>query len=161
MNKRIRGATVLSLALVAILLGAIVLADKSSAVSTDRWQAPVGGCKEAYRYPQSQGARECRQHGWIVTRHTAFRDRLCANLLSVYSPGVRSDAASACRSNGWTIRPHFTINPHNELESMKGMKPCEYEDSNGCYWNAGRSGNGRGSSFVAAFNGEVFYVAGW
>lgn len=28
------------------------------------------------------------------------------------------------------------------------LKPCEWEDSRGCYWDAGTSGNGHGHSFV-------------
>lgn len=32
------------------------------------WHQPYGGCKEAYQAPRSQGARECRQHGWLVKR---------------------------------------------------------------------------------------------
>lgn len=26
--------------------------------------------------------------------------------------------------------------------------PCEYEDSNNCYWDAASRGNGQGTSFV-------------
>jgi murein DD-endopeptidase MepM/ murein hydrolase activator NlpD len=29
------------------------------------------------------------------------------------------------------------------------LAPCEYEDSTGCVWDAGTSGNGVGNSFVA------------
>ena len=33
-----------------------------------RWQQPYGGCKEAWQAPRSEGARECRAHGWTVYR---------------------------------------------------------------------------------------------
>lgn len=36
-------------------------------------------------------------------------------------------------------------------------QPCEYEDSNGCYWDAGQSGNGVGRSFTALKDGTVIY----
>lgn len=36
-------------------------------------------------------------------------------------------------------------------------QPCEYEDSNGCYWDAGQSGNGVGHSFTALKDGTVIY----
>jgi hypothetical protein len=29
------------------------------------WQQPYGGCKEAVRFPHSQGYRECRIHGYV------------------------------------------------------------------------------------------------
>ncbi len=82
--------------------------------------APYGGCKEAWQAPHSQGARECRSHGW-------------------------------------TVRPHFTIDPHNVLRATD-FRPCREEDSNGCFWNADVQGNGRGTSFVASRTGEVFWV---
>ena len=31
-----------------------------------------------------------------------------------------------------------------------GPPPCEYEDSNNCFWDAGESGNGEGHSFYAS-----------
>lgn len=30
------------------------------------WQEPYGGCIEGHRYLDSQGARECREHGWTI-----------------------------------------------------------------------------------------------
>lgn len=69
-----------------------------------------------------------------------------------------SRGAAQCRHAGWTVRPHFVIDPHNRLR-FTDFKPCEYEDSNGCIWNALTSGNGVGTSFVASLRGEVFYVA--
>ena len=30
--------------------------------------APYGGCDEAWRYPASAGAQDCRDAGWTVTR---------------------------------------------------------------------------------------------
>lgn len=37
--------------------------------------------------------------------------------------------------------------------------PCKYEDSDNCYWDAARMGNGQGKSFVA-LNGVVYYEDG-
>jgi hypothetical protein len=43
------------------------------------------------------------------------------------------------------------------LVSPLVLTPCEYEDSNGCYWDAGQSGNGVGHSFTALDDGTVIY----
>lgn len=32
--------------------------------------------------------------------------------------------------------------------SLWSVAPCKYEDSNNCYWDADKRGNGRGTSFV-------------
>jgi hypothetical protein len=37
--------------------------------------------------------------------------------------------------------------------------PCEYEDSNGCVWDAVHMGNGGGRSYVAKPDGRVIYVS--
>lgn len=37
--------------------------------SVNAWVQPYGGCKEAWQAPRSAGARQCRAHGWTVTRH--------------------------------------------------------------------------------------------
>lgn len=34
--------------------------------------------------------------------------------------------------------------------------PCQYEDSNNCYWDAQSNGNGQGSSFIT-INDHVYY----
>lgn len=42
------------------------------------------------------------------------------------------------------------------------LRPCKMEDSNGCYWDASKAGNGRGNSFVAVRVGRdvcVLYLA--
>ena len=36
------------------------------------------------------------------------------------------------------------------------FKPCKFEDSRNCYWDAGRFGNGQGRSFVD-LNGKARY----
>lgn len=40
------------------------------------------------------------------------------------------------------------------------LPPCEYEDSNGCYWDAGTAGNGQGTSFIALSDGRLLYADG-
>lgn len=37
------------------------------------------------------------------------------------------------------------------------LRPCRFEDSRGCYWDAATRGNGRGRSFVVV-SGRVLYV---
>jgi hypothetical protein len=37
--------------------------------------------------------------------------------------------------------------------------PCQYEDSNGCVWDAVHMGNGTGRSYVAKPDGRVIYVS--
>lgn len=39
------------------------------------------------------------------------------------------------------------------------MRPCKYEDSRSCVWDARHMGNGQGRSFVALRNGSVVYVS--
>lgn len=36
------------------------------------------------------------------------------------------------------------------------VKPCAHEDSNNCYWNASKRGNGHGRSFVT-LRGHTYY----
>lgn len=38
-----------------------------------------------------------------------------------------------------------------------GYGPCEFEDSNGCFWDAAARGNGQGDSFVVHPDGTVIY----
>jgi hypothetical protein len=35
--------------------------------------------------------------------------------------------------------------------------PCEYEDSEWCYWNASTMGNGQGQSFIRVFNHTLYF----
>jgi hypothetical protein len=37
-------------------------------------------------------------------------------------------------------------------------KPCKFEDSRNCYWDAGVRGNGKGRSFWTGRNGKVHYL---
>jgi hypothetical protein len=38
-------------------------------------------------------------------------------------------------------------------------RPCKYEDSVGCVWDAHHMGNGEGKSFVVTPRGRVIYVS--
>lgn len=40
----------------------------------------------------------------------------------------------------------------------KVWKPCEYEDSRGCVWDARHMGNGYGRSFIARNSGTIVYI---
>ena len=40
--------------------------------------------------------------------------------------------------------------------SLWSVTPCRYEDSNNCYWNARKHGNGKGRSFVT-LRGKTYY----
>jgi hypothetical protein len=54
--RLVLGATALATTLVASL---VQPADAA-------WTQPYGGCKEAWQAPRSQGAADCRAHGWVV-----------------------------------------------------------------------------------------------
>ena len=64
-------------AIVAAAIGAVSTAQPAHAdqhwpmtpVHTQTWLQPYGGCDEAMGYVNSEGAADCRAHGWTVTRH--------------------------------------------------------------------------------------------
>lgn len=60
----------------------------------------------------------------------------------------RSEGAEHCREHGWTVRKRFVLTPSSRVATIRRLKPCEYEDSMNCYWNARSMGNGRGDSFI-------------
>lgn len=37
-------------------------------------------------------------------------------------------------------------------------KPCKYEDSKNCFWDAGQRGDGKGHSFWVGRNNKVHYL---
>jgi hypothetical protein len=39
------------------------------------------------------------------------------------------------------------------------LRPCVYEDSQNCWWDAGKMGNGRGTSFVN-IDGHLYFLRG-
>jgi hypothetical protein len=41
-------------------------ADAAPPSVTERWTQPYGGCKEGWQAPRSEGAAECRAHGWTI-----------------------------------------------------------------------------------------------
>lgn len=43
-------------------------------------------------------------------------------------------------------------------KDFHSMKPCQYEDSTSCFWDATNQGNGHGRSFYSDANGNVTYV---
>ena len=46
----------------------------------------------------------------------------------------------------------------NKAEAAKRWKPCKYEDSVNCVWDARHMGNGRGDSFKVFRSGKVVYI---
>lgn len=50
------------------LLSALSAAEAGDDFTPGTWQQPYGGCKEGWQAPRSEGARQCRDHGWTV-RH--------------------------------------------------------------------------------------------
>lgn len=42
--------------------------------------------------------------------------------------------------------------------ATRALPPCPTEDSSGCFWDAGRRGNGRGYSFWTDRHGAVHYL---
>lgn len=86
------------------------------------WQQPYGGCKEGSRAPHSAGARECRQHGWIV------RPRLVVNpgqvIVMIAMPRCINEDGSYLRKDGTVgVQRH-------------------------CYWDDGRKGNRMGFTAI-------------
>jgi hypothetical protein len=45
-----------------------------------------------------------------------------------------------------------------EVPGTGRLAPCQYEDSNGCVWDAQHSGNGDGRSFVVTPAGKLIPV---
>lgn len=52
-----------------------VKADTVNRAESPRTGQPYGGCWEAYRYVQSQGAQDCRDLGWRVRGHVVVNPR--------------------------------------------------------------------------------------
>jgi|SRR5215217_7303172 len=44
-----------------------------------------------------------------------------------------------------------------ECVEEAAIPPCEFEDSENCYWNANKRGNGGGDSFIA-WNDNIYYM---
>lgn len=42
------------------------------------WTQPYGGCDEAWSYPNSIGAAECAEHGFLPVCRNEDRGRLCS-----------------------------------------------------------------------------------
>ena len=42
------------------------------------------------------------------------------------------------------------------VQASKHLRPCRYEDSRNCFWDASSRGNGVGNSFID-LNGKVYY----
>lgn len=123
-RRSLLGWTVFSVIAGLLFAGVLVMAApaKANLVTRSGWQQPYGGCKEASRYTHSQGARECRQHGWII------RPRLIVNprgyVVMVSMPKCRAEDGSYLRKNGTVgLQRH-------------------------CFWDARAQGNGLGHSFV-------------
>ena len=59
----------------------------------------------------------------------------------------------------WRSLPHRAA--HILLNGPGSAEPylaCEYEDSNGCVWDAEHMGNGIGDSYVVTTRGDVHYI---
>jgi len=41
-----------------------------------------------------------------------------------------------------------TGTPAQDMDWTQGLPPCQEEDSDNCYWDAGDRGNGLGHSFI-------------
>lgn len=44
-------------------------------------------------------------------------------------------------------------------EARPMPRPCKYEDSNNCFWDARHMGNGSGRSFLVNREGKVTYIS--
>ena len=94
----------------------------------NRWVQPYGGCKEAWQAPSSEGAAECRAHGWLI------RPRLVVGPHGV----VR-----------------FTALPHCRQEDGSGQRSaCTWNVRDG----AGRDGDGSGLTYWLDARDHTHYV---
>jgi hypothetical protein len=59
---------------------------------------------------------------------------------------THTQGAQDCRDLGWTMRRHLIINPRGV--AWTDLPKCVTEDSDRCYWAAGRMGDRHGQSFV-------------
>jgi len=63
MNKHVDRIAIILGLVAAIVVATVLVATKAAAVTQ-----PYGGCKEAWRYPHSAGADDCRALGWTIKR---------------------------------------------------------------------------------------------
>lgn len=49
--------------------------------------------------------------------------------------------------------------PAATVDKLPIDRPCKFEDSNNCVWDAKHQGNGQGQSWVAKRNGTVFIIS--
>lgn len=96
------------LTIAAVLCGIVSVVALSASESHATEQAttePYGGCDEAWQYPQTQGADDCRALGWIVSRRLVVTDRG----IVMYStlPHCRQEDGSGQRNQRctWNIGP--------------------------------------------------------
>lgn len=43
--------------------------------------------------------------------------------------------------------------------AVKNWKPCKYEDSKNCVWDAKHRGNGKGRSFICSKKGKITFIS--
>ena len=48
--------------------------------------------------------------------------------------------------------------PHATVSDLPVDRPCKYEDSTNCVWDAKHMGNGQGKSFVVKKGGKVIFI---
>lgn len=95
-------------AVVALVLagGLVVKADAAQ---------PYGGCDEAWRYPHSQGAAECRRAGWTIRPH--FTIDPTNRLRSTDLPACRYEDSHGCY---WNARKRGNGRGDSFVTTMRG-----------------------------------------
>jgi hypothetical protein len=69
----------------------------------------------------------------------------------------QSAGASDCRKAGWIVNANLTVTPGGRANTVLPRCTGEDERQARCYWDARRSGNGRGHGFIA-YVGRTIYV---
>ena len=121
-----------------LALSAIGLGATASRADAATWQQPYGGCVEGHNYPHSQGAAECRAHGWTVRQRLVVgpHDRVRFVSLPLCREEDGSGQRSACT---WNFGP----------------------GPEGLYHPHGHTGDDRGLSFWVDRKDRVHYVWNW
>lgn len=63
-------------------------------------------------------------------------------------------AAAAILASGGGIAAHAQGGDDGVRHAVIPTRPCKYEDSVNCYWDAGMIGNGKGYSYWSVIRGD-------
>ena len=121
-----------------LMLGGLLAVAGPGQAQQTRWQQPYGGCVEGHNYPHSQGADECRDHGWTVRQRLVVGPHGVVRFASL--PLCREEDGSGQRSAcTWNFGP----------------------GPEGLYHPHGHTGDDQGLAFWVDRHDRVHYVWGW